>query len=90
MINTQTNRSFIEEQQYSTFILENLYDSLLPAQFWRDVSDFSAGETLNIKTIGETVIQEVSEDTPIVYNPIESGSIQLQITDYIGNGWYVH
>lgn len=89
MINTQTNRSFIEEQQYSTFILENLYDSLLPAQFWRDVSDFSAGEVLNIKTIGETVIQEISEDTPIVYNPIESGNIQLQITDYIGNGWYV-
>lgn len=90
MINTQTNRSFIEEQQYSTFILENLYDSLLPAQFWRDVSDFSAGEVLNIKTIGETVIQEITEDTPIVYNPIESGNIQLQITDYVGNGWYVH
>lgn len=89
MINTQTNRSFIEEQQYSTFILENLYDGLLPTQFWRDVSDFSAGEVLNIKTIGETVIQEVSEDAPIIYNPIESGSIQMSITDYIGNGYYV-
>jgi hypothetical protein len=83
MINTQTNRSFIEAEVQSQFILRNLHDGLLPAAFYRDVGDFSNGETLNIPTIGEAKVQEVSEDAPLVYNPIESGNVQLVITDYI-------
>lgn len=89
MITTGTNTSFIEAQQYSQFILENMYDGLLPAGFFRDVSDFGNGTTLNIKTIGEANIQEVEEDSALVYSPIETGNVQLSITDYVGDAWYV-
>jgi hypothetical protein len=34
-------------------------------------------------------LQEASEDTPLVYNPIETGEITMQITDYVGDAWYV-
>lgn len=51
MINTQTNRQFIEAEQYSQFILTNLEDGLLPESIYRNVSDFGNGETLHIKTI---------------------------------------
>jgi hypothetical protein len=83
MITTGSNTSFIEAQQYSSFILENMYDGLLPTVFYRDVSDFGNGTTLNIKTIGEAQIQEVEEDSPLVYSPIETGNVQMQITDYV-------
>jgi hypothetical protein len=90
MANTTTNTTaFIEAEQYSTFILENLPTVLMPTTFYRNVSDFGAGTTLNIKTIGTASIQEVEEDTPLIYNPIETGNVTLQITDYIGNAWYV-
>lgn len=90
MANLTTNTSaFIEAQQYSKFILENLHTVLLPTTFYRDVSDFGEGTTLNIKTVGTASIQEVEEDTPLIYNPIETGNITLQITDYVGNAWYV-
>lgn len=90
MSNLTTNTAaFIESQQYSQFILENLHTVLLPTAFYRDVSDFGQGTTLNIKTVGTASIQEVEEDTPLIYNPIETGSVTLQITDYIGNAWYV-
>ena len=62
---------------------------MLPTTFYRDVSDFGAGTTLNIKTVGTASIQEVEEETPLIYNPIETSNITLQITDYIGNAWYV-
>ncbi len=88
-ITTSTNTSFIEAQQYSQFILENMKDGLLPTNFYRDVSDFGNGTTLNIKTIGEAQIQEVEEDSPLVYTAIETGNVQLQITDYVGDAWYV-
>lgn len=89
MILTTQNTAFIESQQYSDFILENMHDGLLPEQFYRDVSDFGNGETLNIKTVGEAQIQEVEEDVAITYSPIETGTVTLSITDYVGDGWYV-
>ena len=89
MITSQTNRTFIESEQYSSFILTNMHDGLLPENFYRNVGDFGSGETLHIKTIGEAQIQEVSEDTPITYTPIETGEVQLRITEYVGDGWYI-
>lgn len=89
MINRNTNVSFIEAEQYSQYLLMNLYDGLLPTNLYRNVSDFGSGNTLHIKTIGEVTLQEVTEDESFTYNPIESGEVQLTITDYPGDAWYV-
>lgn len=88
-ITSQSNTSFIEAEQYSTFILENMHDGLLPENFFRDVSDFGSGDTLNIKTIGEAQIQELEENEDVVYTPIETGNVTLAITDYVGDAWYI-
>lgn len=82
-------RAFIEAEQYSQFILRTLHDGLMPEDFWRDVGDFGSGETLNIKTIGRTTLQEVTDNAPPVYNPIETGEVNLTITDYVGDAWAV-
>lgn len=81
--------AFIEAQQYSDFILMNLHDGLLPTNFYRNVSDFGEGTTLNIKTIGSATIQEITENEDLTYNPIDTGTVQLQITDYVGDAWYI-
>jgi len=89
MHTTDNTRAFIESQQYSNFILLNLQDGLLPDSFYRNVTDFVHGEVLNIKTVGEVTLQEAEEDTPLVYNPIESGEITFRITEYKGDAWYI-
>lgn len=86
---TTNTRAFIESEQYSDFILMNLHDGLLPQTFFRDVADFGSGEELNIKTVGAVTIQEAEEDTPLVYNPIETGTITFRITEYKGDAWFV-
>ena len=86
---TSNTTAFIEAQQYSQFIIDNLEPFLLPEIFWRDVSDFGMGTTLNIKTVGDVTIQEASEDVPLVFNPIDTGNITLSITDYVGDAWAV-
>ena len=86
---TTNTTAFIEAQQYSQFILDNLEPFLLPEMFWRDVTDFGKGTTLNIKTVGTVVLQEATEDVPLVYNPIDTGDITLTITDYVGDAWAV-
>ncbi len=86
---TGNTAAFIEATQYSTFIVENLPAYSLPPGLWRDVSDFGHGTTLNIKTIGTVTIQDAAEDTPLVYNPIDSNTITLTVTDYVGDAWRV-
>lgn len=86
---TPNTQAFIEAQQYSQFILENLHDYLLPDGMYRDVSDFGSGTTLNIKTVGTVTLQDAQEDTPLVFNPIDTGTITLTITDYKGDAWRV-
>lgn len=80
---------FIEAEVYSKFIVENLQAYMLPEGMWRDVSDFGHGTTLNIKTVGDVTIQDVTEDTEIDFRPIDTGNLTLTITDYKGDGWYV-
>lgn len=87
--NSLNSQSFIHAQQYSNFILENLHDGLLPGNFYRDVSDFTMGTVLDIKTVGTVTLQEVSESTPLTYNPIDTGSVQLRITDYVGDAYAI-
>lgn len=48
---TSNTTAFIEAQQYSQFIIDNIEPMLLPEIFVRDVSDFAHGTTLNIKTV---------------------------------------
>lgn len=86
---TVNTRAFIEAEQYSTFILLNLHDGLLPDTFYRNVTDFAAGTNLHIKTIGTVTIQDAEEDAPLVYSPIDTGEVQLQIKQYKGDAWYV-
>jgi hypothetical protein len=86
---TTNTRAFIEAEQYSEFILLVLHDGLLPETFYRNVSDFGTGTNLHIKTVGVVTLQDAAEDAPLNYNPIETGEIQLQITQYKGDAWYV-
>lgn len=86
---TVNTAAFIEAQQYSKFIVDNLHDGLMPAGWYRNVSDFASGTTLNIKVVGEASIQDVEEDKAVTYAPIDSSTITMTITDYIGDAWYV-
>lgn len=86
---TTNTRAFVEAEQYSAFILMNLHDGLLPESMYRNISDFGSGDTLHIKTVGTVTLQEAAEDTPLDYNPIETGEITFTITEYKGDAWYV-
>ena len=87
--NRPNSTAFIESEQYSSFILRNLHDGMLPGAFFRNVSDFGSGTTLHIKTVGSVTIQDGAEEVPFDYTPIESGEVTLTITDYVGDAWYV-
>jgi len=86
---TTDQTAFIEQDIFSTFILRNLSTGLLPDMFFRNVSDFGSGDTLNISTIGAVTLQEVTEDEDVTYNPVETGRVTLTVTDEVGDAYYI-
>lgn len=86
---TQNTGAFINDEQYSSFILTNLHDALLSEVFYRNVSDFDKGTTLHIKTIGTRSIQDAMEDTDLAYSAIDSNTITMTINEYVGDAFYV-
>ena len=88
-INTSTNTDVIRQQVYSQFLIENLEEIMLPEGLARDVSDFGDGDTLNIPTVGTVALQEAAENTPLTFNPIDTGRVQLTISNYPGDAWYI-
>ena len=87
--NRANSAAFIETEKYSSLILTNLHDGLLPGLFYRNVTDFGSGSVLNIKTVGSVTVQDVAEDVAVDYTPIESGTIQMVIKEHVGDAWYV-
>ena len=86
---TTNTRPFIEAEQFTTFVYKNLHDGLLGESFYRNVADFGSGETLYINTVGSVTLQEAAENTPLVYNPIETGEITFTISEYVGDAYFI-
>ncbi|MEK0326161.1 MAG: hypothetical protein QQN63_10715 [Nitrosopumilus sp.] len=90
MANTTSNSTaVIESEVFSNFISTNLNDGMLPGVFYRDVSDFGTGTTLNIPTIGARTIQDVAENEALDFTPIDSNTVTLTITDQVGDAFFV-
>lgn len=89
MQNRANTQAFIEAEQYSAFILRNLEDGLLPQTFYRNVTDFSSGTTLHIKTIGDVTIQDGGEEKVPNATPIDTGEVFLNINYWKSDAWYV-
>jgi hypothetical protein len=88
-ITSTSNTAFVEAAIHSDFVLRNLHDSMLPTSLWRNVTDFTRGNQLDIPTIGSATLQDVSENIPLDYQAIDTGTVNLTITDYVGDAWYI-
>lgn len=90
MSNKTGNQSpLIKAQVFSEFMLEQINEGFLPDGLHRDVSDFGDGDTLFIPVMGESVLREYTEDTPVQYDAVDTGQITLQITEYVSAASYV-
>jgi hypothetical protein len=83
---TGNSSALIKAQVYSEFLLKAIHEGLLPDGFHRDVSDFADGDTLTIPVLGEGVIRDYQEGQAVKYDPIDSGTLTLTITEYVQAG----
>lgn len=85
--NTTANTQALHRRDvYSSIIQDELTEGFLPEGLARDVSDFPDGSKLLIPTFGEVVIKDVIEDQETPVDAIDTGRIELEISEHKGAG----
>ena len=88
--NTRANSDpVVRALVHSNLMLEVLQDDFLPVGIHRDVADFGDGTQIQIPTIGEMALFDLSEGQPTPTSAIDTGKIFLNITDHVGVAGYV-
>lgn len=83
---TQNSLALNRAIVFSETIHDELTEGFLPEGLARDVSDFPDGSKLLIPTFGEVVIKDVVEDQETPVDSIDTGRIELEITEHKGAG----
>lgn len=86
---TVSTDPFVEAEQYSSFVLRNLHDGLLPSTLYRNVSDFGSGTTLNIKGVGSRALVDRNENEQTPYAAIDTRNVFLTISKNMGDAIFV-
>lgn len=85
-VNTEHLR---RSELWSTQLREILEDELMAKGYVWWLTEFPDGDSFTIPTIGQALVRNYAEDTPIVYDPMATGEFQFQITEYLSSATYI-
>ena len=76
-------------QVWDAQIKEALLDELSGQAYVRWLTNFPDGENLTIPSIGEATIRDYTENTGAVFDSLDTGEFQFNISEYKQNGLYI-
>jgi hypothetical protein len=74
---------------WSSQLKEALQDELMSQGYVNWLTEFPDGDTFLIPSIGEAVVRDYVENTPIVYDPMDTGEFQFVINKYKSAATYI-
>lgn len=87
---TSSNVSHLTRSNvWSNELKEILRDELLGQGHVRWLPFEGGNTTLNIPSIGDGTVRNYVEDTPVVYDSIDTGNFTFSITEYVQSGNYI-
>lgn len=66
-----------------------LEDELMAQKYVKLLSGFPDGTTFTIPSIGDLPVRNYAEDTPVVYDAMDTGEFQFSITEYVSSATYI-
>lgn len=86
---TRNMEVLIRSELWSAQLKEALKDDLMATRYVDWLSGFPDGSTFTIPSIGEATVRNYEEDTPIVYDALDTGEFQFSINTYLSAGNYI-
>jgi hypothetical protein len=79
----------IRSELWSADLKEALKDDLMATRYVDWLASFPDGDNFTIPSIGDATVRNYAEDTPIVYDALDTGEFQFQINTYLSAGNYI-
>lgn len=74
---------------WSSQLKEALEDELMGQNYVNWLTEFPDGDTFLVPSIGEATVRDYVENTPIVYDPMDTGEFQFVINRYKSSATYI-
>lgn len=88
-MSTSNMDALTRSELWSKQLKSVLYDELMGMGYVNWLSEFPDGSTFTIPSIGEATVRDYVEDTPIIYDALDTGEFQLTITEYLSSATYI-
>lgn len=79
----------IRSELWSSQIKQILEDELLATKYVEWLTEFPDGDTFTIPSIGQAIVRQYAEGTPIQYDAMDTGEFQFNINEYISSATYI-
>lgn len=86
---TQSQQYLIRANLWSAQLKQILLDELMGTRYVRMITDLPDGDTLNIPSIGQAVVQDYVEGNAVEYNSIDTGNFTFSINKYKSSGTWI-
>lgn len=86
---TNSQQYLIRANLWSNQLKRIQEDDLMGTRYVRMITEFPDGDTLNIPSIGQAVVQDYIEDNAISYNSIDTGNFTFSINKYKSSATYI-
>lgn len=74
---------------WSQQLKDVLQDELGAMGYVRWLTEFPDGDTFNIPSIGELPARDYTENSPVVYDPLDTGNFTFVVNQYKSSGTYI-
>ena len=74
---------------WSAQLKDVLEDELMAQGYVRWLTEFPDGDTFNIPSIGDLPVRNYAEDSPVVYDSLDTGNFTFTINTYVSSGTYI-
>lgn len=90
MTTTSTNMApLIRAEIWSSEIKEILRDEMMAQKYVSMLSGFPDGDQFNIPSIGQAQVDDYTEDSAVVYRPMDTGEFTFTIDEYLSSATYI-
>lgn len=79
----KVNEHLVRAELWSSEIKDVLQEKLMGTKYVRMLSGFPDGNTFTIPSIGELPMRETDENTPVIYDTMDTGEFQFTIDRYV-------
>lgn len=89
-ITTGMTATHLTRSQHWASELKEILQDQLDAQQWVNwLNEFPDGDNFTIPSVGEATVRDYVEDTSVVYDSLDSGEFQFNVTEYTSSATYI-